>query len=186
MAQAVHPMRLTTGRDAPYGFGWFLARTAGRDIQRHTGAVPGFISAFVRLPDPGLTMIVLSNGEVSSAVLTDMAMVAAETQAPGATWMSKAPMGDGSDARSRKVRAVLERDKAKADPDWFAEEIRVRLKGPAGDDALPKLDKPPRALAPVEEFAVPGGRMIRYRIAGETRTSHKLVGWTDDDRMFWF
>jgi D-alanyl-D-alanine carboxypeptidase len=185
MAKAIHPTRLKTGRDAPYGFGWFIDRTRGQDIQRHTGAVPGFISAFVRMPAQGLTAVVLSNGEVSSAVLTDMAMTAAEATAPGSTWMSLAPISDGTDARSRRVRAILGRGEAKGDPAWFAEEIRIRLKGPAGDAAVPKAQNALRSVAPVEDYPVTGGRMIRYRLSDTKRTAHRLVGFTDDDRIFW-
>jgi CubicO group peptidase (beta-lactamase class C family) len=182
MAATVQPIRLKTGRDAPYGMGWFLDRTFNKEVHRHTGAVPGFISAFVRLPAEGLMAVAMSNGEVSSAVLTDMAMVAMGTQFWSGSWMSTLP-GEGTDARSRKLYAIRRRNAA-ADPNLFAEEIRIRLKGPGGDDVLPRSDKL-LSVSPVEEYAVPGGRMIRYRIVEDLRTFHHLVGWTDDDRIFW-
>jgi D-alanyl-D-alanine carboxypeptidase len=67
------PARLADGRPAAfgfrddpaasYGFGWFLTRYRGRVEQSHGGAVAGFSSIVIRLPESRTTIIVLSNGK---------------------------------------------------------------------------------------------------------------------------
>jgi CubicO group peptidase (beta-lactamase class C family) len=67
------PARLSDGRPAVFGFrddpgasyglGWFLTRHRGRVEQSHGGAVAGFSSMVVRLPESRTTVIVLSNGK---------------------------------------------------------------------------------------------------------------------------
>ena len=44
---------LTSGRQVPYGFGWFVELTAGHPMQRHAGRVPGFGAFLVHLAGPG-------------------------------------------------------------------------------------------------------------------------------------
>lgn len=184
-AKMTTPTRLTTGRDVPYGFGWFPERTRGHAFHRHGGAVPGFLSMFARLPEQGLMMTCLTNGPANSAVLLDMCLAAAEAVAPGSTWVSKPPMGDGTDERSRRVRALLEPAKGAARPAGFAEEIQVLLKGPIAEYAVGRAQTPLKSVVPVEEYPVQGGRMVRYRLTDQKRTFHRLVGFTDDDRIFW-
>ncbi|MFN7986837.1 MAG: serine hydrolase domain-containing protein [Thermoanaerobaculia bacterium] len=50
----------TPGLDG-YGFGWFSGEGFGRRRYRHNGALPGYLSDFVKFPDDGLTVIVLAN-----------------------------------------------------------------------------------------------------------------------------
>jgi CubicO group peptidase (beta-lactamase class C family) len=67
------PGRLSDGRPiafgfrddpvASYGLGWFLTRHRGRVEQSHGGAVAGFSSMIIRLPESWTTVIVLSNGK---------------------------------------------------------------------------------------------------------------------------
>jgi D-alanyl-D-alanine carboxypeptidase len=61
------PVRLNDGREYEYGFGWELGDfpngigPTGVPIIRHEGTIPGFRSAYWRLPNHGITVIVLSN-----------------------------------------------------------------------------------------------------------------------------
>jgi CubicO group peptidase (beta-lactamase class C family) len=52
---------LADGRPSGYGFGWFVARAGGRLTVWHTGETRGFRNAIVKLPDEGLTVVVLTN-----------------------------------------------------------------------------------------------------------------------------
>ena len=55
--------RLASGRDAPYALGWFVQSTvAGRAIW-HYGQWPTFSSLILKLPDRGLTLILLANSD---------------------------------------------------------------------------------------------------------------------------
>ena len=55
------PVTLTNGRNHGYGFGWHVSTMAGRKAVYHGGGLPGFVSHFVRFPDDGVTIIVLTN-----------------------------------------------------------------------------------------------------------------------------
>jgi CubicO group peptidase (beta-lactamase class C family) len=55
------PAPLTGGRVAPYGYGWFTIRAAGRRIFFHGGAWQGFKTFIARFPDDRLTVILLAN-----------------------------------------------------------------------------------------------------------------------------
>lgn len=66
---------LTTGEYANYGYGWAVDSYAGLTIIRHGGAISGFLSDAVRIPEKHLYIALLSNntkqspGEVTDAIL---------------------------------------------------------------------------------------------------------------------
>src|SRR5262245_23155749 len=57
------PFRLASGRDAPYALGWFVQSTvAGRAVW-HYGQWPTFSSLILKLPDRGVTLMLLANSD---------------------------------------------------------------------------------------------------------------------------
>jgi CubicO group peptidase (beta-lactamase class C family) len=61
------PFVLTSGQRSPYGLGWFSqTTTAGRAIW-HYGLWPTFSSLILKLPDRGVTLILLANSDGLSA-----------------------------------------------------------------------------------------------------------------------
>jgi len=50
----------TAGLDN-YGYGWFVGSGFGRRRMRHNGALPGYISDFVKFPDDHITIVIFSN-----------------------------------------------------------------------------------------------------------------------------
>lgn len=57
------PFRLASGRDSPYALGWFVQSTvAGRAVW-HYGQWPTFSSLILKLPDRGVTLILLANSD---------------------------------------------------------------------------------------------------------------------------
>jgi CubicO group peptidase (beta-lactamase class C family) len=187
MTQATTGALLTTGRQVPYGFGWFVEHTAGHHMQRHAGRVPGFAAFLMHLAGPRLWVAAMTNTTPSPPLLL-MALTAAEAFAPGSTFLELPPEGDGRDARTLRARAVLERGSAPLNPDWFAPEMQVLLRvgGEAFQASLPGRLPPLDRLDPIESYPVPGGgRMVRYRAALAGHVAHYLFGWTDDDRIFW-
>jgi len=57
------PFRLASGRESPYALGWFVQSTvAGRAVW-HYGQWPTFSSLILKLPDRGLTLILLANSD---------------------------------------------------------------------------------------------------------------------------
>jgi len=62
------PFRLTSGRDGPYALGWFVQSTvAGRAVW-HYGQWPTFSSLMLKLPDRGVTLILLANSDGLSSL----------------------------------------------------------------------------------------------------------------------
>ena len=58
----------TPGR-GDYGFGWFSGKGFNRTRYRHNGALPGYISDFIKFPDDSVTIVIFSNidrGRMSS------------------------------------------------------------------------------------------------------------------------
>ena len=185
MAEAARGALLTTGRQVPYGFGWFVERTAGHPMQRHAGRVPGFGAFLMHLAGPGLWVAVMANTTPHPPLLL-MALTAAEAYAPGSTFLGLPPAGEGRDPRIARVRAVLERGDAPLEPDWFAPEMQMLLRA-AGRGVLPALPRGVQfdRLEPIESYPVQGGEMVRYRATVATHVGHCLFGWTADDRIFW-
>jgi CubicO group peptidase (beta-lactamase class C family) len=57
------PFRLAPNREAPYALGWFVQSTiAGRAVW-HYGQWPTFSSLILKLPDRGVTLILLANSD---------------------------------------------------------------------------------------------------------------------------
>jgi CubicO group peptidase (beta-lactamase class C family) len=55
------PVKLNSGAEYPYGFGWQLNPLGNHRQIHHGGSLPGFRSYFSRLPDDKLSIIVLTN-----------------------------------------------------------------------------------------------------------------------------
>src|SRR6478735_11945157 len=127
MARTTTGALLTSGRQVPYGFGWFVERTVGHPMQRHAGRVPGFGAFLMHLAGPGLWVAVMADSTPSPPLLL-MALTAAEAFSPGSTFLSLPPEGDGRDARTLRARAVLERGSAPLKREWFAPEMQVLLR----------------------------------------------------------
>jgi CubicO group peptidase (beta-lactamase class C family) len=57
------PFRLASGRDAPYGLGWFVQSTAAGRAIWHYGQWPTFSSLILKLPERDVTLILLANSD---------------------------------------------------------------------------------------------------------------------------
>ena len=57
------PVKLPDDTWSFYGFGWFVNSFDGRRWVNHGGSVDGFQSQLIRLPEDGLTVMVLTNGD---------------------------------------------------------------------------------------------------------------------------
>jgi CubicO group peptidase (beta-lactamase class C family) len=57
------PFRLASGREAPYALGWFVQSTAAGRAVWHYGQWPTFSSLILKLPDRGVTLILLANSD---------------------------------------------------------------------------------------------------------------------------
>lgn len=104
-AQVWTPVKLNSGRNYPYGFGWFIEDVRGEPVERHTGSWQGFKTAIARYTSRGLSVIVLANhaafdsGEVAAKVAgaVDAAVAPVEL----------APIADGEPQVTMRLKALL-------------------------------------------------------------------------------
>lgn len=185
MQRLLAPGRLSTGRAAPYGCGVFLEQTRGAPVRRHTGGVPGFISNWITWPASDLSILAMTNSASRNGPpLTDMVLTLAEAIQPGVSWAGLDPMGDGSDRRSRLLRALIERAEGAPAPDGLlAPEMAWRP-----DASLARVSGL-TSLAPLEQWPAgddPGqGELVRYRVTLASGVRYLVVGWTADDHIYW-
>ena len=66
-ARAWTPFVLTGGQRSPYGLGWFTQTTAAGTAIWHYGLWPTFSSLLLKLPERGVTLILLANSDGLSA-----------------------------------------------------------------------------------------------------------------------
>ncbi len=59
--EAFSPGRLNDGSTTAYGYGWFIIENDGVKILHHAGETAGFMHKFIRVPQLGLAMIILTN-----------------------------------------------------------------------------------------------------------------------------
>jgi CubicO group peptidase (beta-lactamase class C family) len=62
-ARVFTPTVSTRGHTLPYGLGWFVQRVRGIRVQWHYGYWTGNSSLIIRVPDRGLTFVVLANSD---------------------------------------------------------------------------------------------------------------------------
>lgn len=67
-AEIAQPARLAKGKTYPYGFGWFLDRSAGQDVWRHSGSWQGFQTFIIRYLRDELTIVVVANSDSARPV----------------------------------------------------------------------------------------------------------------------
>lgn len=62
-AEIARPARIASGRDYPYGFGWYQGRSAGQETWRHSGNWQGFRTFMIRYLGDELTLVALANSD---------------------------------------------------------------------------------------------------------------------------
>lgn len=184
-----HQAKLSTGRTFPYGFGWWVEDLGeGRPFYWHTGAVPGFISFYMKAPADRLSLMVMTNGDqATSAPQRYIGQTIAELFAPGSTPLSLRRIRDREPEVTATARSILYRGTTPLDESLFAPEMTALIRGPIGQDAAWNFAESgePDRFELVQESAAPGGRVRRYRITSEGRQEHMSFGYTRTGLIHW-
>jgi CubicO group peptidase (beta-lactamase class C family)/Tol biopolymer transport system component len=108
-AQMLTPVRLNSGKQHPYGLGWFIDSVAGGVVYQHGGSWQGFRTQFYRYDAADLTIAVLTNlGSANPQVIaTDIAAAIDSTLA--VPELPTLPLRDADPAITAKVRGILEK-----------------------------------------------------------------------------
>lgn len=104
--QIAQPARLASGKNYPYGFGWFLEHSGGQDIWRHSGSWQGFQCFVIRYLGDELTIIALANGD--NANPTSIARHVAGMLDPKLAQLPGAPIEDREPEVTRHLSSVLQ------------------------------------------------------------------------------
>jgi len=99
------PAKIASGRDYPYGFGWFLEKSGDRLAWRHSGNWQGFQSFVIRYPADDLTVVALANGEGGDP--DRIARRVAAMLEPGLAQVSGAPIEDREPQVTTRVKTLL-------------------------------------------------------------------------------
>lgn len=85
IAQAMAKTRLADGRLSPYGFGWIIGQANGLLDVEHGGFINGFNSYVVRIGEPDVFVVVLTNAEFldPTTLAVRLAAMAAGRPYPG-------------------------------------------------------------------------------------------------------
>jgi CubicO group peptidase (beta-lactamase class C family) len=118
-AEIAQPARLANGVTYPYGFGWFLERSAGQEIWRHSGSWQGFQTFIIRYLGDELTIVVLANSD-SGRPVTIARHVAAMLD-PKLAQPQGAPIEDRKPQVTDRLKILLQQIAAgKTNPEDFA------------------------------------------------------------------
>lgn len=126
LRQMVTPARLSTGTEAPYGFGNELRMDHGHRAAGHQGGGLAYDATFLRYPEDRLTVIVLCN--LTQAPSRTMARHIAALYLPDLSDERNRGIADTAPKTTAILKAVLlDAQQGKADPARFAPEAQAML-----------------------------------------------------------
>lgn len=137
------PVKLKSGKEQNYGFGWALRRVNGKRVIEHGGAWQGFKSFIARYPDTNLAVVVLANS--SNTNPARLAGGVAEIIDPA---LKPKPITDPDPTLTSATRRLLEGVLTGAvEPDSFVPRVREALLDP-NDRLIAHL----KSLGPILRF----------------------------------
>jgi CubicO group peptidase (beta-lactamase class C family) len=104
-AAVFEPARLNSGKQYPYGFGWFLDRYAGHESQHHSGGWQGFSTDYARFLETNTTVVVLQNFRGSSP--GEVLKAAAGFYNPRLAAPAGAPIAERDPKVTQRLRKIL-------------------------------------------------------------------------------
>jgi CubicO group peptidase (beta-lactamase class C family) len=163
------PVRLSSGRAYPYGFGWGFSNFAGQELWQHSGGWQGFSTFYVRYLEDGLAIIVLANSD--SANPTSIAYRVAGLYDPRLALPQATPIEDREPEVTRRLRRLLEATMAgKVEPgefEYLSEQEVTELA--AADQELIQPLGPPGEIGLFARKDVGNDRVHRYRVRFEEK-----------------
>ncbi len=191
VARLMRPARMSSGRSAAYGAGWFTDEINGRAVQYHSGSVPGFLAFAWRAPSTRTAVTVMVNIQSGPAgrFIEEACLMLAETVAPGSTPLALVPIEDDAPDVTAQALALLTRGDRALDAGLFTPEISALVNGRAASGVVPfKLGADTKGM----EFRLvgrhdePGGQVRRYRISRNGRARHVSFAYAPDGRIYRF
>ena len=181
--QILTPVRLSSGKTYPYGFGWSIDERNGRPLQQHGGAWQGFKTHLARFVADDLSIIVLAN--LADADPSRFVDGIAAIVNPALAVRPLAPIEDKEPEVTIKLRKVL--DAARAGTLTPAEFAYVRAGFFPGTAAYyrKELERlgPPSGVQLLERRELGDDRIYVYRVTFPGGTRYVRLGLAPDDRV---
>lgn len=160
-------VKLNSGKEHPYGFGWAVRSVNGRRLIEHGGAWQGFKSFIARYPDNKLTVIAFAN----LANMNPAPLAAGVAEVIDPTLIPK-PIDDPDPKATAEFRQLLEGAlNGNVDEKRFTPRIRQALLD--GNDRLLahlKSIRPIRKFELIARTDMGSGILYRYRVEFESMT----------------
>ncbi len=167
------PVKLSSGKDHSYGFGWMLRTVNGQRVIEHGGAWQGFKSMIARYPDNKLTIIAFGNS--ANLNPSRLANGIAEVIDPK---LKPKPIVDPAPKTTAELREVIEAAlKGNVDETRFTPRIRRSLVDP-NDRLIAHLKTigPIRTFELLERTDMGAGVLYRYRVEFDSMTVTIEIG----------
>ncbi len=122
------PVKLNSGEESPYGYGWFTGKILRFSTLHHDGQTAGFVASYLRVPERGLAVIVLCNEYGGPA--TPIAEYVAGQVDSALRKPRPQPIPDHDPALTRRIVAILvtaHRAPTAWQSDWFGFEEWARV-----------------------------------------------------------
>jgi len=182
-AQVFQPVRLTSGKTYPYGFGWGVEEVGGQAVRRHGGSWQGFKSEIARFLGSDLTVVVFANlAQADPERFTDgiAAILDARLAKP-----ELAPIPDREPAVTARLRGILAAAaEGKLSPDQFAY-VRAGF-FPDGARQLQATLRElgaPTGMSLLERRELGDDVVYRYDVAYGIRTFRVSLGVAPDGKL---
>ena len=183
--EILRPVRLTSGKTYPYGFGWFLDERGGKPLQEHGGSWQGFKTQYSRFIGDDLSVIVLAN--LAQADQTRFADGIAGILNPLLARPELKPIPDRDPPITAKIARVVE-DLRKG---TLSRDVFAYVRAGFFPDAVQSYSERLRQAGPVEQMVLVerkelgDDRVYTYRLTFGNRTPTALlqVALAPDDRL---
>ena len=185
-AMILEPVKLTSGKPYPYGFGWFIDERGGQPLQQHGGSWQGFKTQYSRFVAEDLSVIVLAN-----AAQADPGRIADGIAAivnPALAIPIPSPIADNEPAVRGKLLAVIEAlREGKLTPADFAYVRAGFFPGAAESyrQTLARIGKPSGAVL-IERRDLGDDRIYAYEVTFGERVMLARIGLAPDDKVSQF
>ena len=177
------PVRLNSGRNYPYGFGWSVDQRAGQAMQSHGGAWQGFRTQYTRFLGDDVSIIVLANA--SHADVGGVAEGIAAILNPKLAVATPSPIADREPQVTARLHRLLDtiRD-GRLTPAEFAYVRAGFFPGTANwyAEQLKRLGKPSKTVL-VERTELGDDRLYLYELTFGEKTYYTRLGLAPDDRV---
>jgi CubicO group peptidase (beta-lactamase class C family) len=167
-----------TGEETGFGLGFAVGRFAGHKSIRHSGAVYGFTSSLVVLPEPGVAAIVLVNEDIAMGPVTRLSDAALSLMLAAKTGQQPSPAAQPLEMSAEQLSAFA----GQYESESYWADVSLDKEGRLAAD----ISGQPMTLTPVGplEFEADGQFVHRAAVTFRQDSTGRTVGFAALDQSF--